>query len=266
MVFLNNSEQSVIKISLSKILLIVLGVVLYFPGQAAAEDIRAAVATNFLATFKAIVKQFEQRTGHTVVMSSGSSGKLYAQIRNGAPFDLFFSADVRRPQLLEQEGLAVRGTRFTYAEGRITLWSRDPTLINGNGKPVLSSQQFTHLAMANPKTAPYGKAAQQTLEALGMWARVKSKIVRGENIGQAFQFVYSKNAQLGFVALSQVLDPKIQGQGSRWDVPTDFYEPLHQQAVLLVKAKDSEGAKVFLQFVQHESSRKIIKEYGYGVE
>ena len=266
MVFVNYSERRVIKTSLCKILLMVLGVVLYFPGQAAAEDIRAAVATNFLATFKTIGKQFEKRTGHTVVISSGSSGKLYAQIRNGAPFDLFFSADVRRPQLLEQEGLAVKGTRFTYAEGRITLWSRDPALIHGSGKPVLSSQHFTHLAIANPKTAPYGKAAQQILEALGVWAQVKNKIVRGENIGQAFQFVYSKNAQLGLVALSQVMDPKIQGQGSRWDVPTGFYEPLHQQAVLLMKAKDSEGAKIFLQFIQHESSRKIIKEYGYGVE
>jgi molybdate transport system substrate-binding protein len=261
-----NADLSLIKIFPCKFLSMVLGLVLFFGGQAVAEEIRAAVATNFLATFKTIAKQFEQDTGHSVVISSGSSGKLYAQIRNGAPFDLFFSADVRRPELLEQEGLAVQGTRFTYAEGRITLWSRDSTLVKGNGKHVLMSSRFTHLAIANPKTAPYGKAAQQTLEGLGVWTEVKSKIVQGENIGQTFQFVYSSNAQLGLVALSQVLDPKIQGQGSRWDIPTEIHEPLHQQAVLLKSAEHTGAAKSFLQFIKNENSRRIIKEYGYGVE
>jgi molybdate transport system substrate-binding protein len=234
-----NADLSLIKIFPCKFLSMVLGLVLFFGGQAVAEEIRAAVATNFLATFKTIAKQFEQDTGHSVVISSGSSGKLYAQIRNGAPFDLFFSADVRRPELLEQEGLAVQGTRFTYAEGRITLWSRDSTLVKGNGKHVLMSSRFTHLAIANPKTAPYGKAAQQTLEGLGVWTEVKSKIVQGENIGQ---------------------------QGSRWDIPTEIHEPLHQQAVLLKSAEHTGAAKSFLQFIKNENSRRIIKEYGYGVE
>ena len=150
-----------------------------FLAAAAAEEVRVAVATNFLATAKAIITRFEQDTAHVAVVSSGSSGKLYVQIRNGAPFDVFFSADVDRPALLEEEGLAVRGSRFTYAVGRLTLWSADPDLIDKHGQAVLSEGTFDHLAIANPKTAPYGTAAQHTLQALGFWGHVQDRIVQG---------------------------------------------------------------------------------------
>jgi len=233
---------------------------------AAAEEVRIAAATNFLSTLKEIVVNFDRDTGHTAVISSGSSGRLYAQIRNGAPFDVFLSADVRRPRLMEEEGLAVEGSRFTYAVGRLTLWSPDSNLVTGEGKLVLSNGSFTHLAIANPKTAPYGAAAKTTLQALGLWNHMKSRIVRGENIGQTFQFVFSQNAQLGFVALSQVLDPKINGAGSRWDVPVNLHAPLRQQAVLLVRGQHNQAAKAFLAFVKGTKARKIIERFGYGLE
>ena len=180
-----------------------------------AEDVLVAVATNFTSCLKELVVGFEQKTKHHVVVSPGSTGKLYAQITNGAPFDVFLAADVRRPQLLEKEGLAVKGSRFTYAIGRLTLWSAHPSLVNGDGAEILLAQPFRYLAIANPKTAPYGAAARQTLEALDLWDKVQPYIVQGENIGQTFQFVASGNAELGFVALSQVMNPKMKGIGSR---------------------------------------------------
>jgi len=233
---------------------------------AAAEEVRIAVATNFLTTLKEIVANFKQDSGQGAVVSSGSTGKLYVQIRNGAPFDVFFSADVQRPQLMEKEGLAVQGSRFTYAVGRLTLWSADSNMIKGGGRAVLTNGSFSRLAIANPKTAPYGTAAQNTLQALGLWNPLKGRIVQGENIGQTFQFVYSQNAQLGFVALSQVLDPKINEAGSRWDVPVDLYNPLRQQAVLLLKGQTNIAAKAFLGYVQGPRARKIIERFGYGFE
>jgi len=232
---------------------------------AAAEEVRVAVATNFLATLKEIITNFQADTGHTVVVSSGSSGKLYAQIKNGAPFDVLFSADVTRPQLLEEEGLAVKGSRFVYAVGRLTLWSPDSSVLHADAQRVLSARDFEHLAIANPKTAPYGRAAEQTLSKLGLWESLKDRIVQGENIGQTFQFVFSKNAQLGFVALSQVLDPKINGSGSRWDVPISFHDPLDQEAVLLVTGKKNAVAQAFLDFVQGAKSLAIIERFGYGL-
>jgi molybdate transport system substrate-binding protein len=233
---------------------------------ALAGEVRIAVATNFLATLKEIVANFEQDTEHTAIVSSGSSGKIYAQIRHGAPFDVFLSADVKRPQLLEQEGLAVHGSRFTYAVGRLTLWSPDSNMFKVDGQAVLANGEFNRLAIANPKTAPYGAAAKTFLQALGLWNSMKGRIVQGENIGQTFQFVYSQNAQLGFVAMSQVLDPKINGAGSRWDVPEKFYDPLHQQAVLLVRGQQNSAAKMFLGYVNGLKGRKIIKRFGYGLE
>ena len=231
----------------------------------AAETVQVAVATNFLGTLHEIAVGFEQDAGHHVVLSSGSSGKLYAQIKHGAPFDVFFSADVRRPKLMEETGLAVEGSRFTYAIGRLVLWSPDPNMIMDNGRVVLSEGRFEHLAIANPKTAPYGTAARSTLQALGLWNRVKARIVQGENIGQTFQFVFSENAQLGLVALSQVVDPRIKS-GSRWNVPENLYEPLHQQAVLLVRGQDNEAAKAFLDYVKGPKARKLIERFGYGSE
>ena len=237
-----------------------------FSTPVVAKEVRVAVAANFLETIHEIIADFERDTGRTAVVSPGSTGQLYAQIKNGAPFDVFFSADVRRPQLIEDEGLAVRGSRFTYAVGRLTLWSADPNLVKGDGKTVLLKGDFTHLAIANPKTAPYGTAAQKTLQALGLWDQMKDRIVQGENIGQTFQFVFSQNAQLGFVAMSQALDPRLKKTGSRWDVPVNLYDKLRQQAVLLVYGEHNETAQAFLDFVKGAKARKIIERYGYGLE
>ena len=231
------------------------------PATGAAEEVRVAVAANFLATLNEIVTNFEQDTAHTVAVSSGSSGKLYAQIKHGAPFDVFFSADVVRPKLMEEEDLAVQGSRFTYAVGRLTLWS---SIVGGDGKSMLLSDNVEHVAIANPKTAPYGAAAQEALQALGLWERLQDQLVRGENIGQTFHFVFSKNAQSGFVALSQVLT--VKGAGSRWDVPTHLYTPLRQQAVLLHNGQRNEAARAFLDYVKGTTSRNIIERFGYGLE
>ncbi len=237
-----------------------------FLTTATAGEVQIAVATNFWAPLQEIVTHFERDTEHTALISSGSTGKFYAQIKQDAPFDVFFSADVRRPQLLEDEGLTVPGSRFTYAVGRLTLWSPNPTRINGDGKTMLSKSDFTHLAIANPKTAPYGTAAKQALQVLGVWNAVKDRIVQGENIGQTFHFVVSQNAQLGFVALSQVLHPKINGAGSRWDVPTHLHDSLQQQAVLLLHGRNNEAAKAFLDYVKGSKSREIIARFGYELE
>ncbi len=233
---------------------------------ASAEEVRVAVAANFTSTLKAIAIQFERESRHTALISSGSSGKFYAQINHGAPFDVFLSADVTRPQLLENEGLAVPGSRFTYAVGRLTLWSPDPNMLNNDGPTVLLNGHFEHLALANPKTAPYGAAAKHVLEQLGLWNHLKDRMVQGENIGQTFQFVFSHNAQLGFVALAQVLDPKIKGAGSRWNVPDNLHDPLAQQAVLLTNGQHNAAALAFLDFVKGPTARVIIERFGYGLE
>jgi len=239
----------------------------FFPASAVwAEKVRIAVASNFLATLNEIATNFERDTGHVAVVSSGSSGKLYAQIQHGAPFDVFFSADVERPKLMEEKGLAVQNSRFTYAVGRLTLWSADSNLVKGDGKTVLTQEPFKHVAIANPKTAPYGAAAKHTLEQLGLWPALEGQIVQGENISQTFQFVYSRNADLGLVALSQVLDPKNNGVGSRWDVPLSLYDPLYQQAVLLVHARGHKAARDFLAYVKGPEAKVIIERFGYGVE
>ena len=252
---------------MTKIHILALLIFLQIPLTAAsAEEVHVAVAANFRATLSEIVRNFERATTHTALINSGSSGKFYAQIKHGAPFDVFFSADVMRPQRIEEEGLAVPGSRFTYAIGRLTLWSPDPDMIKGKGLMVLSNGHFEHLAMANPKTAPYGTAAKRTLEALGLWNHIKGRVVQGENIGQAFHFVYSKNAQLGFVALSQVLDSKINGAGSRWDVPGNLHGPLRQQAILLLHGQHNTAAQAFLDYVKGLKARTIIEQFGYGLE
>ena len=234
------------------------------PATSAADEVRVAVAANFLATLNEIVSTFEQDTGHTAAISSGSSGKLYAQIKNDAPFDVFFSADVTRPKLMEEEGLAVQGSRFTYAVGRLTLWGPGLIMVEGNGTSMLLSDHVEHVAIANPKTAPYGAAAKEVLQVLGLWEQLQDRLVRGENVGQTFHFVFSKNAQLGFVALSQVL--AVNGTGGRWDVPTHLYAPLRQQAVLLRNGQRNEAAHAFLDYVKGITSRNIIERSGYGLE
>ncbi|MCW2306876.1 molybdate ABC transporter substrate-binding protein [Rhodobium gokarnense] len=229
---------------------------------ALAGEVKVAVAANFTAAAKDIGEAFKAETGHDAVLSFGSTGKLYTQIANGAPFEVFLAADQARPEKAEKEGLAVDGSRFTYAVGKIVLYSTDPDLVDDAGK-VLEGDGFTRLAVANPKTAPYGTAAVEALKALGFYDKVESKLVFGDNIAQTFQFVATGNAQLGFVALSQIAGNE---DGSRWPVPTDLYKPIRQDAVLLKTGAEGEAAAAFLSFLKGPSAAAIIEGYGYGVE
>jgi len=229
---------------------------------ALADEIQIAVASNFTGAIKEIAQAFEKKTGHQVTLVFGSTGKHYTQIKNGAPFEAFFAADIKRPKLLEEEGVAQPGSRFTYAIGTVVLWSPDPAVVDAKGE-VLSAGQFRHLALANPKHAPYGKAAEQVMKAKGAWETLQGRLVRGENIGQTYQFVKSGNAELGFVALSQIKKPGEAINGSYWEPPQSLYDPIEQQAVLL---KDNAIAREFLRFTKSEPTRKIIQGYGYRVE
>jgi molybdate transport system substrate-binding protein len=228
---------------------------------ALADQVLVAVAANFVPPFREVATEFEKATGHIVQVASGSSGAFFAQIKNGAPFDVFFSADDERPRLLEEEGLGVKGSRFTYAIGRLVLWSPDPNLVKG--EVTIRSESFKHLAVANPKTAPYGVAAKQAMQKLGAWESVQPRIVLGENLSQTIGFIESGNAELGFLALSQVMDPKIKGKGSRWDVPVNLHEPIKQDVVLLAKGKENQAAKALMEFMGGPQATAIIQRYGY---
>ena len=238
-----------------------------FPRVSLAEELRVAVASNFYSTIKVIAEQFELKTAdssgqqHKVILIPGSSGKHYAQIINGAPFDIFFSADTERARLLEQSERAESGTRFTYALGKLILWSPMDNYVDLKGE-VLKSKDFRYLAIANPKLAPYGKAAEEVLKSLNIWTDLGGRIVRGENIAQTFQFVSSGNAKLGFVAHSQIKSSDLSISGSFWEVPQSIYRPIEQQAVLL---RDSSLAREFLSFVKSDESLSIIYESGYGL-
>jgi molybdate transport system substrate-binding protein len=229
-----------------------------------AETATIAVAANFAAAVKSLQVPFEERTGHTLVFAFGSTGKLYAQIIHGAPFDVFLAADQERPALLEARG-GVPGTRFTYATGRLTLWSPDPELLKDGSPTALSNPGVRHVAIANPKLAPYGLAARQALERLGLWVGVESKIVMGQDVGEAFAMVATGNAQAGFVALSLVLEAPGTA-GSRWDVPAEFHEALRQDAVLLRHGADNPAAVAFLDFLRGEDARDLMRRHGYAVE
>ena len=228
-------------------------------GLTQASEARIAVAANFAPTLRALVQDFSARHGGQIDMVVGSTGKLYAQIHHGAPFDALFAADERRPALLEKAGRARPDGRFTYAIGRLALWSPDTERIDAS-EQVLRTGQFRHLAIANPRLAPYGRATRQVLESLGLWKSLRPRMVRGENIGQALQFVRSGNAELGFVALSQVRQPGRDAGGSLWIVPQDLYAPIVQQAVLLTA---NPLAADFLRFVQGDEGRAMIASFGY---
>jgi molybdate transport system substrate-binding protein len=229
-----------------------------------ADQALVAVAANFVPPFREIAIAFETATGHTLRVTAGSSGNFYSQIKNGAPFDVFFSADGERPKLLEDDGLGVKDSRLTYAIGRLVLWSPTADLIKG--EETLRLKQYKRLAMANPKTAPYGVAAMQAMQKLELWDSVQSHIVMGESLGQTMGFIESGNAQLGFVALSQVLDPKIRGKGSRWDVPNHLHEPIKQDVILLTKGKDNPAAKALMDFLGSPKAQAIIERYGYELK
>ena len=230
--------------------------------MAQAEDVRVAVAANFAVPLKALAADFEKSSGHKLLLSAGASGKLYAQIKSGAPFDVFLSADDETPARLEQEGLAVAGSRFTYAIGKLALWSANPAMVDAQGR-VLASGNFKHLALASPSLAPYGAAAVQTLKRLGQLDALKSRIVQGESIGQTYSFVATGNAELGFVALSQVFENGRIIKGSAWIVPTDLYQPLRQDTVLLLPGRDNAAAKALLTFLKTDASKTVLRSFGY---
>jgi len=231
---------------------------LALPAQAG-EPLRIAVASNFAEAMDALILEWAQRGGEPVQRATASTGKLYAQIVHGAPYDLFFAADAERPQRLETAGRALPGSRFTYAVGRLALWSPDAAAVDPQGE-VLRQGRFRFLAIANPRLAPYGRAARQLLESMGLWRHLQPRLVRGENIGQTFHFVVSGNAELGLVAWSQLRRPGKTPQGSWWLPPRDSHQPIEQQAVLLSKRP---VARAFIDFVRSDAGRRIIREYGY---
>jgi len=250
-----------IKFSKSGMALLAAGLLLGTAGMASADEIGVAVAANFTEPATEIAAGFEAETGHKVSLSFGSSGKLYAQITQGAPFVAFLSADAARPAAAEADGFGVAGTSFTYAIGQLALWSANPTLIDVDGA-VLKSGGFAHLAIANPESAPYGKAAVETLQALGVADALNEKMVMGDSITQTFQFVQSGNAELGFVARSQIAG---MDDGSRWVVPPELYAPILQNAVLLKPGKDSAAARAFIDYLKGDKAKEIIEAFGYGL-
>lgn len=229
-----------------------------------AAEVKVAVAANFTAPMQRIAQLFEAETGHKAVLSFGATGALYAQVKNGAPFQVFLSADAKTPEKMENEGLAVAGSRFTYAVGKLALWSRDPALVDGQGE-VLRTGGFERIALANPKLAPYGAAAVETMTRLGVLEALRPKFVQGDNIAQTYQFAATGNAQLGFVALSQVTaDGKIK-EGSAWLVPAGLYSPIRQDAALLANAKDDPAAQALMAFLRSEPAHAVIRAFGYDL-
>ena len=238
----------------------------FFLNGALADEIKIAVASNFYPTMKELVKHFElithnSDTTNNIVLISGSSGKHYAQILNGAPFDLFFSADKLRPNMLEKEDVFNNQSRFTYALGKLALWSPFNEYVDSDGQ-VLYNDDFRFIAIANPRIAPYGIASKETLTSMNLWQDMEEKLVRGENIAQTFQFAKSGNAKLGFGSYSQILSLNSSSEGSYWLVPQDMYQPIEQQAILL---KDSSLGKDFLSFIMSDEALDIIKRNGYDL-
>jgi molybdate transport system substrate-binding protein len=231
-----------------------------------AKPVHVAVAANFSNSMKSLVTEFEKTSDYQIVLSFGSSGKFYAQIKQGAPYELFFSADQAKPDALQKDGLVITASRFTYAIGRLAVWSARSDFAN-KIETKLKEGAFNKLALANPKLAPYGAATLEVLQYLELIDATQSKWVRGENIAQTYQFVSSGNADLGFIALSQLLGKKWDKdkvkQGSYWLVPDSMHQPIKQDVVLLRSAEKSQGAKAFLDFMHTEKALAIIAEYGY---
>ena len=227
-----------------------------------ADEVQVAVAANFTAPIQAIAKDFEKDTGHKLVASFGATGQFYAQIKNGAPFEVFLSADDTTPEKLENEGETVKGSRFTYAIGTLALWSPKAGYVDDKGE-VLKKNDYKHLSIANPKAAPYGLAATQVLAKLNLTEATKGKLVEGQNITQAFQFVSTGNAELGFVALSQIYKDGKVINGSAWIVPANLHDPIKQDAVILNKGKDNAAAKALVDYLKGPKAAEVIKSFGY---
>lgn len=234
------------------------------PLTARADEALAAVAANFAEAAEALAPLFHEATGHALAVTTGSTGKLYAQVGEGAPFDIMLSADATTPARLVSEGKAVAGTAFPYAMGRVTLWSPDPARIAGDGRAALEDPGLRFLAIANPDLAPYGAAAREALQGLGLWDALQSKIVMGQNIGQTNSLVASGAAEIGFVALSAVMSPHNTEKGSRWDVPQELYAPIRQDAVLLNHGAGNPAAQAFLDFLKTPEAAEVITAFGYG--
>lgn len=231
-------------------------------GPARAAEVQVAVAANFTEPMKAIAAVFEKTTGHKALLTFGATGKFHAQILNGAPFEVFLAANQESPAALEAAKLVVPGSRFTYAQGKLALWSADPKRVDAQGK-VLSGGQFRKLAIASPKAAPYGAAAVEALTALGQWASIEPRLVQGESIGQAYSFIATGNAELGFVALSQVLEGGRLKSGSMWLVPPSLYRPIRQDAVLLRQGEANAAARELLALLKSPRIKDLVRSYGY---
>lgn len=229
-----------------------------------AGEVQVAVAANFTAPMHAIAAQFERDTGHRARLAFGSTGKFYAQIRNGAPFEVLLAADDETPARLEKEGQAAPGTRFTYAIGKLVLWSARAGVVDAKGE-VLRTGDFRHLAIANPKTAPYGTAAVAVLKKLNLFDAVQARLVQGENIAQTHQFISTGNAQLGFVALSQVARDGRIAAGSGWIVPASLHEPIRQDALVLARGRGNPAAQALLDYLKSAKARAIIQSFGYAL-
>lgn len=233
--------------------------------SASAETVLVAAAANFASAAEAISAAFTDQTGHEVLVTTGATGKLYAQIIEGAPFDVLLSADAKTPDRLEAEGYAVEGAGFAYAIGSLTIWSSDPSRIGADPLVALGDPSLRFVAIANPDLAPYGAAAREVLQGWGVWQNLQGRIVQGQNIGQVFSLVQSGAAEIGFVARSALDAPGTQVGGSRWDVPEGLFTPLVQKAALLQIGADKAAAKAFLAFLAGEDAQAIIQRYGYRV-
>jgi molybdate transport system substrate-binding protein len=229
-----------------------------------AEEAVLAVAANFSAPMQQIASLFQKDTGHTMKLSFGATGAIYAQIKNGAPFDVFLSADQSTAQKLALEGMAVPNSRFTYATGQLALWSKQKDLVDDKGE-ILKSNSIQRIAVANPKLAPYGAAALETITRLGLLNELQPKLVQGDNISQTYQFVFTQNAPIGFVALSQIYANGSITSGSAWIVPSHLYKPIDQDAILLQKGVNNAAAKALMLYLKGDKARQIIKSYGYLV-
>lgn len=243
---------------------IALALYLSVPASARAGEALIAVAANYARAAEAIGKAFTAETGHTANFTTGSTGKLYAQISEGAPFEALLSADAKTPEKIEADGNGIAGSRFTYAIGRLALWSVDAGRIGADPETALTDPATLKIAIANPDLAPYGVAARQALLFMGLWDAVQPKIVMGENIGQAFAMTQSGAAQLGFVALSAIKKPEKPAGGSFFEVPQEWYEPIRQDAILLKKGESNEAARAFLEFLRGPKAREIAASFGYG--
>jgi molybdate transport system substrate-binding protein len=227
-----------------------------------AGEVVVAVASNFIKPMQRITGDFKEQTGHEVKISFGSSGKLLAQITHGAPFDVFLSADSHKAERLIKNGFAVSGSSFIYAQGRLVLWSASNGFIDDSPK-ILQTDNFKYIALADAKLAPYGKAANEVMQKLEVEKKLKNKFVKGENISQTYQFVQTGNAQLGFVALSQVNGKEGKPQGSKWIIPAGLHEPINQSAVILQRGKNNPAAIELIAYLQKKTTQALIKSFGY---